>query len=40
MKWNFKIITNKEAEQAAQELRILEDDVAAAHDFLRKNRKN
>jgi len=40
MKWNFKIITNKEAEQAAQELRILEDDVAAAHNFLRKNRKN
>lgn len=37
MKWNFKIISNKESEQAAQELKILEEDIATARDFFRKN---
>jgi len=39
MKWHLRILPNKETEQANQELRILEEDVAAARDFLQKNRK-
>jgi type VI secretion system protein ImpL len=37
MKWRFKIITNKENDQAAQELKILEEEIAAAYEFFLKN---
>ncbi|EKE00745.1 MAG: hypothetical protein ACD_21C00284G0010 [uncultured bacterium] len=39
MKWRANTAQKKELEQAKQELKILEDDIAAAHDFLRKNRQ-
>lgn len=40
MKWNLKIVPHKENEQAIQELNILKEEIAAATNFLRKNRKN
>lgn len=39
MKWHLKILQKKEFEQAKQELKILEDDIAAAYSFFRRNRK-
>ncbi|MBU0744441.1 MAG: hypothetical protein KKE11_03645 [Gammaproteobacteria bacterium] len=40
MKWSLKILSHKENEQAAQELKILEEDIIAARNFLRSNRKS
>jgi len=40
MKWRIKNLNQKESQQAEQELKILESDIAAAYNFLRKNRKN
>jgi len=40
MKWNLRIVPNKENAQATQELKILEEDVAAARNFIRKNHKH
>jgi type VI secretion system protein ImpL len=39
MKWRIKTLQKKEFAQAQQELKILEDDIAAAYNFLRKNSK-
>ncbi|CAL7963128.1 type VI secretion system protein ImpL [Gammaproteobacteria bacterium] len=40
MKWPIKIRQKKESQQAEQELKILEGDIAAAYNFLRKNRNS
>lgn len=40
MKWCLQFLPNKEKEQAKQELKILEEEVREAYDFLRKNRKS
>lgn len=40
MKWRIKTLQNKESQQAKQELKILEDDIAAAYNFLRKSRNS
>ena len=40
MKWRTTILQKKESQQSEQELKILENDIAAAYNFLRKNRKN
>lgn len=37
MRWNFRFLPSKEHEQALAELKILEEDVATAADFLRQN---
>jgi type VI secretion system protein ImpL len=37
MKWRTKTLHKKESQQAKQELKILEGDIAAAYKFLRKN---
>ena len=39
MKWRIETLQKKESQQAGQELKILEGDIAAAYNFLRKNRK-
>lgn len=38
MRWNTRDIPNKEKIQAQQELKILEEDVITARNFIRKNR--
>lgn len=38
MKWRIKTLQKRESQQAKQELKILEGDIAAAYNFLRKNR--
>lgn len=38
MKWHTKILQKKELLQAEQELKVLEAEVIAAHNFLRENR--
>ncbi|MDR1057493.1 MAG: hypothetical protein LBL17_02865 [Coxiellaceae bacterium] len=37
MKWNLKFLSHKESEQAKQELKILEEDIVSAKNFLHKN---
>ena len=40
MKWHIKNQQKKESQQAKQELKILEGDIAAAYNFLRRNRNS
>ncbi len=40
MKWNLRLLPNKEQAQAAQELKILEEDILAARSFIRKNHQH